>query len=342
MTQPENLTPPAPALPVDRAPQTSFAIHGEPSKLFSALAKAQGAFSKIVRDVTVNVRTRDGGSYSYEYAPLERVLEACIPALSANGLALIQPPHGSGRFVVRTLLTHESGAYIECLAALPAPKEGAEQKMQDLGGQMTFMRRYVAQALLGVSAEDDDDANQSDGNQATRSGPRANTQGRPPEKPQAAQQKPAPAKETPRPEPAPQPAPAAAKEPERPKSTPPPLPQTPAPTPTTDALGLPSDAAPERTVELDAAPGPADIKALAGVFGELKVTVKADAQDILHLICGKRVQSELTLGDVRKASVLLATIRDTTKPGATLAVKELKAAVMNAMSQPQTAGDALH
>lgn len=132
---------------------------GEMGKLASALAKAQAAFLPVEKTRTVKVKMRaeaGGGTYSFSYAPLDTVLAATRPALAANGLALTQ-------LIVHeelvTLLMHEAGGSLEARSALPKLA-----KMQDLGGAITYLRRYAIQAILGVAAEEDDDGNAAAGN----------------------------------------------------------------------------------------------------------------------------------------------------------------------------------
>ncbi|GJM84080.1 hypothetical protein HMSSN139_65760 [Paenibacillus sp. HMSSN-139] len=62
---------------------------------------------------------------------------------------------------VETMLLHESGEWVksEPLSVL------ASNNMQDLGGQITYMKRYSLSAISGISTEKDDDANGVSGNQ---------------------------------------------------------------------------------------------------------------------------------------------------------------------------------
>jgi ERF superfamily protein len=136
-----------------------FEITGDAGTLFGALAKAQAGFTELVRDKTVNVKS-EKGSYSFKYAPLEAVFQATLPALNANGLSLIQPFHTEGEFVcLHTILAHESGAAVRTTVWLSRPA-----KPQELGSSLTYAKRYAAQSLLGINAEEDDDGNVAQGN----------------------------------------------------------------------------------------------------------------------------------------------------------------------------------
>jgi hypothetical protein len=61
---------------------------------------------------------------------------------------------------LRLLITHSGGAELECCSVL-----SRQGKMQEMGSQITYMRRYMYQAAVGVVAEEDDDGNAGDGNQ---------------------------------------------------------------------------------------------------------------------------------------------------------------------------------
>lgn len=168
-----------------------FTIHGDPAPLFAALAKARGAFGELVRTRTVEVRMSAGGSYRFDYAPLEEILAACTPALSANELVLFQPlSKGPDGTILRTILAHASGAYLECCYPIPPA-----QDIKALGSAVTYMRRYTVQALLGVAAEADDDAGEATGDHTQI----VRDKSKPPA--------PAPKAAKPKPEPKPEPAP---------------------------------------------------------------------------------------------------------------------------------------
>lgn len=151
--------------------------------LADALAKAQEEFEPILKTRTVKVQS-EKGSYTFDYAPLEAVLEATGPALRKNGLALIQPLSGGGKEHgrVRTVLMHCSGEWIASEVGLP----NTPIKAQELGSLITYLRRYAVSAMLGVTTEEDDDGNKHDGNKASfssrepqRSKTQPSTSGRP-------------------------------------------------------------------------------------------------------------------------------------------------------------------
>lgn len=186
-----------------QADDATFRIVGDAGALFGALALAQGAFLPITKNRTVTVRPRDKPAYTFDYATLDQVLAACVPALSANGLALLQPfYHGPNGLEIRTILAHSSGARLESVTELPKT-----ENIQGAGSALTYLKRYQVQAILGVSSEEDDDGNAADGNQVQNSQPRDRS--KPPAPPNRPQQSAASTKAPSKPQDAPKPQPSA-------------------------------------------------------------------------------------------------------------------------------------
>lgn len=129
-------------------------------QLAKALALAQGEFKPIVKDKVVK-----SSSYSYRYADLASVRDAVTPALTKNGLAIVQTfrPNGGTHQYVDTLLVHSSGESISSSYQIPATG-----KQQEIGSAITYARRYSLCAILGVVAEDDDDGNAADQKQGIK------------------------------------------------------------------------------------------------------------------------------------------------------------------------------
>jgi len=126
--------------------------------LNAALAMAQGEFPPIPRDKTVTVKTRSGDRYTFSYAPLDSILNACRPVLAKHGLAITQQlEQPDGVPAIRTELRHSGGGVIGSSFPLSHTPESPQQ----LGSLLTYLRRYAIVALLGVAAEEDDDAQQA-------------------------------------------------------------------------------------------------------------------------------------------------------------------------------------
>ena len=127
--------------------------------LWSALAKSQGEFPKIVKDKTVSVKTRGGGGYGYSYADLATILAAVTPVLSRNGIAIVQRLSEAS---VETMLIHASGEKLTSSTPIPPSNNNHE-----IAGGYTFFRRHALTAMLGIAADDDtnDALSMTDNNQ---------------------------------------------------------------------------------------------------------------------------------------------------------------------------------
>lgn len=142
-------------------------IFSESNKSISkALVTAWGSIETPKHNTNVTVKTKTGGSYEFSYTDLEGIFDALKIVYKENGIAVLQTPKtffqdGNLVLSVETMLLHESGEWVksEPLSVL------ASNNMQDLGGQITYMKRYSLSAISGISTEKDDDANGVSGNQ---------------------------------------------------------------------------------------------------------------------------------------------------------------------------------
>lgn len=134
-------------------------LTGANPALFAALAKAQGAMTGAKKG-SVNPHFRN------QYADLASVLEAILPPMNAEGLALLQFPGDDDgpRVTVTTLITHADGGFIASIAACRADKDTA----QGYGSAVSYLKRYSCQAALACPSTDDDDGNAATGTPKTR------------------------------------------------------------------------------------------------------------------------------------------------------------------------------
>lgn len=124
-------------------------------KLFAALAKAQGQFKTVGATTQVKIPTKDGKSYTYEYATLAQIWDVIRKPLSDNGLSVSQPVV-SGELL--TILAHESGQYI--ISAYSLPHNG---EIKTFGANLSYLRRYALSPLVGAVSGDEDDEAQVSG-----------------------------------------------------------------------------------------------------------------------------------------------------------------------------------
>ena len=98
------------------------------------------------------------------YSTLAAVMEALKKPLSDNGLGIIQTAETKGdKVLVVTRLQHDSGQWYEGESEVEAVQKGP----QAYGSAVTYLRRYGAMAITGLSPEDDD-ANQAESREKKR------------------------------------------------------------------------------------------------------------------------------------------------------------------------------
>jgi hypothetical protein len=101
-------------------------------------------------------KNADNPYFKSKYADLPEILKIIQPELKKVGLVLIQSaPMTDNVINVITRLMHTSGEWIEIDCCVPADKSG-KLDAQTAGSAITYGRRYGINALLSLSAEDDD------------------------------------------------------------------------------------------------------------------------------------------------------------------------------------------
>jgi len=123
------------------------------TELAKALVKVQSSLKPVLKD-------SENPFYKSKYADLAAVWESCRKPLTDNGFSVIQSAESeNGNVLVKTLLLHESGEFISsCLSLQPVKTDP-----QGIGSAITYGRRYSLAAIVGISAEEDDDGNASSG-----------------------------------------------------------------------------------------------------------------------------------------------------------------------------------
>lgn len=127
-------------------------------ELATALAKFQAAVPRIDLDREVEVSTRTGVKYKFKYATFANILDKIKQPLSDNGLSFTQLVNEDGG--VTTVLMHSSGEYISSTLVIRG-----EETPQGIGSTITYSKRYALSSILGICADDDDDANAGQGNE---------------------------------------------------------------------------------------------------------------------------------------------------------------------------------
>ena len=156
--------------------QTQSRPQGEPvtdhPNLATALAAFQAEMPVVAKNKKATVPTKAGGSYSYTYADLADVTAAAMPLLSQHGLSFSACPRGTDHgYELTGVLLHTSGEARE--GSLPLHGNSP----QELGGSLTYARRYLLGCMTGIVTDDDNDAQSAQTAQRTEKPMTAKTRG---------------------------------------------------------------------------------------------------------------------------------------------------------------------
>lgn len=135
--------------------RTSEAIN----EIAAALAHAQGAITNAEKD-------RVNPHLGNKYMTLTSVWDAIRKPLSDNGLSIVQVTEADddGAVLLLTRLMHASGQYIEATYPVIGMENRGVNAAQAAGSALTYARRYSLTSLIGVVADEDDDAGAATGN----------------------------------------------------------------------------------------------------------------------------------------------------------------------------------
>lgn len=129
------------------------------NELAVALIAFQSEIKSLVLNKIVKVKTLKGGEYSFKYATFENCKETAQPLLTKNNLAISQVVDEGGQ--VTTILMHKSGQYIAGTFGI----DPVEKNPQSIGSAISYAKRYAFSSILGLIADEDDDANIAEDNQ---------------------------------------------------------------------------------------------------------------------------------------------------------------------------------
>lgn len=116
--------------------------------LGAALSKSQIEFPDIIKNRQ---------AFNYKYADLGQILSKVIPVLNKNGIAFNQifsrSVESDHQFLDTCLLHCESGEMLQSRCTIKV-----DDDPQIFGSRVTYLKRYMLCAILGIEAEDDSDA----------------------------------------------------------------------------------------------------------------------------------------------------------------------------------------
>ncbi len=155
---------------------------------WKAGAKALAEFQKNHHGVAKGGMVDGGPRKGSKYATLTDILAVCAKG-SAHGLSHTGQARliGENLLVWREVLHHESGESIYTEHPIPVPDKGLPgQRQQDLGGCITYARKYCLQGLYGLFADDGldpDEISYGDAGTSQSKPSRSSTPKAPPEPP---------------------------------------------------------------------------------------------------------------------------------------------------------------
>ena len=140
--------------PVAQGPTSRSETMG---KMFEALAKAQTTIVAPTFDKEAKIPMKKGGMFKFRYTSLNAVQSALKGPLSENGLCYLQFPTSKASVVsIETLVGHSSGEWISRVFSLTA----SSSDVKDIGGCITYGKRYALAAIFNLTPDEDADATQ--------------------------------------------------------------------------------------------------------------------------------------------------------------------------------------
>jgi hypothetical protein len=150
------------------------------ANIFEALSAFQGELTTIEQSKSVKFKTKDGREVDFKYAPLSEVMKVIYPILGRHGLSV---RHEITKDGVDCVLSHEtrtedtdkieeietiqpdgtkeirgvSKTFIQNELRSGVIMVSRSGDMKEIGGQITYARRYTLSLVLGIASEEDKD-----------------------------------------------------------------------------------------------------------------------------------------------------------------------------------------
>lgn len=126
-------------------------------KTSNELDEIAPAFHDAQKEIETRIERNaeaNGGSFSYEYTTLDKLIDHVKSVLSEHDLSFAQSTETiNGQAHLVTTVMHNSGQWLRS----ETPLLVSDNDMQGLGSAITYARRYGLSSLLGVASEQDDD-----------------------------------------------------------------------------------------------------------------------------------------------------------------------------------------
>ena len=141
---------------------------------YNAMAEFQRQCPFIPKSAKAEIRTRSGGSYSYQYAPLDVIMSKITPIMTGLGLSVsYRVKNGGNEVSAICRISHEFGHFEESgEVTMPVEKttEGGSgaNPAQRVGIANTYARRYALLAITGLAPQGDDQDGTLEGKKKSR------------------------------------------------------------------------------------------------------------------------------------------------------------------------------
>lgn len=122
----------------------------EKSPTIIEIAKSLVNFQREMKPVVFDA---NNPFFKSKYATLSALVHHATPLLVKNGLAVSQLTENEGS--ITTILMHISGEFLSSTLTLKPVKDDPQGR----GSCLTYSRRYAYAAILGLTANEDDDGN---------------------------------------------------------------------------------------------------------------------------------------------------------------------------------------
>jgi len=126
----------------------------------AAMSKFKAAMPRIFKDRKVDYSPKGGGRVKYAFAQLSTLVRETAPLLGEFGLSVAweTQQNDKGMIVVTCSCTHEKGHRESVTLNVPHDTSGSKNAIQAVGSAVTYAQRYTYMSILGIAAEDMDDA----------------------------------------------------------------------------------------------------------------------------------------------------------------------------------------
>lgn len=131
-----------------------------PLKIYQRLIDFKKECPKLELNKVAKVRMKNGETYQFKYCDLAGI-SIIDERLSNSGLGYL---HKIDNDVLTTIIFSTEGETIDSSINISRFLSQNEHDIQIFGKVLTYLRRYSLTAILGLSADDDDDANSVVGN----------------------------------------------------------------------------------------------------------------------------------------------------------------------------------